>query len=247
MKLSNNKVIITGGGSGIGLTMAKSFLKEGSKVIITGRNEEKLKKACAENAGLEYFVCDIVNDEQIKALVKKCEAEGEINVLVNNAGVFTEMNYRDDSLTLDEQLKEIDIDFAGPIKMTHYFLPMLKKQKEAALVNVSSGLAFVPLTLTPIYCATKAGLHSWSRSLRFQLSKSTVKVFELLPPLTDTDLISEEFKKFNPISTDKLIEGFMKDFSANNYEIKVGQSKQLKMMSRLAPSFIFKKLNETFS
>ncbi|MFT4601370.1 MAG: putative oxidoreductase [Arenicella sp.] len=246
MNLSNNKVLITGGGSGIGLEMAKRFLAAKSEVTVTGRSEAKLKAACDANPGMNYAVCDITNDDHLKALASDIEAKGGVNVLVNCAGIFNEVNYRDESASLEEQMQEVDIDFAGPIRTTHHFLPILKKQKNAALVNVSSGLAFVPISVAPVYCATKAGIHSWTRSLRNQI-ESQVKVFELMPPLTKTPMIKDEWDKFKPIPVAALVDGFAKGFEKNKYEICVGQSKQLRMMSKRAPKFIFKALNKSFS
>ena len=246
MKLSKNKVLITGGGSGIGLEMAKRFLAHKSEVTITGRNETRLKNACEANPGLNYTVCDVTNSEQIDALVSSLETKGGINVLVNCAGIFNETNYRDGSATLEEQMKEVEIDFSGPIRVAHHFLPMLKKQSNSALVNVSSGLAFVPLSVAPVYCATKAGIHSWTQSLRYQIGNE-VKIFELMPPLTKTPMIKAEWDKFKPLSVSKLIDGFEAGFKKDKLEIVVGQSKSLRMMSKKAPKFIFKQLNKSFS
>lgn len=246
MNLSSNKVLITGGGSGIGLEMAKLFLSKGSDVIITGRNEAKLQKACESNPGLAYHVSDVTQQGDIDSLLARIKSEGGINILVNNAGVFNEVSYLDDSASVEGQLKEIDINLNGPIRMVNSFLPVLEGSKNPAIINVSSGLAFVPISVAPVYCATKAALHSWTQSLRFQMEKKSVKVFELMPPLVATEM-TEQYKKFNPISTEKLMAGFEKDFSKDRLEITVGQSNGLKKMSRYAPKFIFKQLNKTFS
>jgi len=108
---------------------------------------------------------------------------------VNNAGVFEQFDYSKSNQSFEMQEREIDIDFTGPIRMVHHFLPMMKSRKESAIVNVSSGLAFVPLTLAPIYSASKAGLHAWTRSFRYQMANTSVKVFELMPPLVDTEMV----------------------------------------------------------
>lgn len=255
MNLSGNTILITGGGSGIGLSIAQALAKHKNKIIITGRNEEKLKKACATNKNFHYIVCDVSNNEQIEAAVAKCGTEhGGINVLINNAGIFNLMNYNggDPMPSIEHQLQEVDIDFNGPIRMVHYFLPQLRAQKKtSAIVNVSSGLAFVPLSSAPIYCATKAGIHSWTRSLRFQLAKTNVKVFELCPPLVDTPMVDDfkgpQFKDFKMMQPDALANAFVKGFQKDNYEIAAGQAKQLRFMGRWASNFIFKAINKAFN
>ena len=243
MQASEKTVLITGGGSGIGLHLGQEFLKNGAKVIACGRTMAKLEEARAQNPSLEIAECDITNEAQIKALLEHCDSKfGGIDILINNAGIFQVFNVIEDNTSLKHQLNEVDIDFNGAVRMVHYFLPSLLKRSEAAIVNVSSGLAFVPLSMSPIYSATKAAMHAWSRALRHQLTKTNVKVFELLPPVIDTDLVSD-LKDFPKMPPDKLATAFLKGFKANKLEITAGQSKQLKMMSHIAPNFIFKMIN----
>lgn len=247
MQTSGNTVLITGGGSGIGLSLTKAFLNQGNKVIICGRTLEKLEKVKADYPGLEIIQCDVQDDEQIKAMLEKCNSEyGGIDVLVNNAGVFESFSYTGEPFPIEKQMREINIDFSAPIRMVHYFLPDLMKKSNPAIVNVSSGLGFVPLAGAPIYCATKAGIHSWTRSLRWQLKSTNVKVFELMPPLVDTPMVSE-FKNFPMMDPEVLVAKFMKGFARDKYTITPGQASQLKMMSRFAPKFIFKALNKQFT
>ncbi len=244
MTPSNKTVLITGGGSGIGLALAQAFLQHNNTVIITGRNLSKLEKAKAENPGLNFIQNDVTDSAQIKALVEKTQQEfGGIDVLVNNAGVLHTFDIADESFPFDKQLQEIDIDFTGPIRMVHHFLPMLKQRPEAAIVNVSSGLAFVPLTMAPVYSATKAGVHAWTQSIRLQLANTSIKVIELMPPVVDTDMVSE-FEDFPKISPQKLASDFWKGYVNNKAEITPGQSSQLKLMRRLAPGFIFGQINK---
>ncbi len=244
MQTKEKKVLITGGGSGIGLALAKSFLNAGSKVIVCGRNLEKLEKVKQELSSIEIIQCDVTSDEQIKALLHKCKEDFDgIDILINNAGIFHIFDYKNGDLDIDQQVKEIDINLNGPIKMLHYFLPSLLEHKEAAIVNVSSGLAFVPLTAAPVYCATKAAIHSWTRSIRWQLKDTGIKVFELMAPLVDTEMV-QELKEFPKMQVDVLANKFMMGFLNDKFEITPGQATQLKMLSRWTPGFIFKQLNK---
>lgn len=244
MKSSGKTVLITGGGSGIGLALAKKFLENGNTPIITGRNLAKLEKAKADHPGLHIAQGDVTDVASIKALVKKTNTEfGGIDVLVNNAGVFHAFDIKDESYPFEKQEQEIDIDFTGPIRMLHYFLPQLKQKPEAAVINVSSGLAFIPLTMAPVYSATKAGIHAWTQALRKQLEPTNIKVIELMPPVVDTDMVAD-LKDFPKLSPEKLAQAFWKGYTQDQAEITPGQSSQLKLMRRLAPGFIFNAINK---
>lgn len=247
MEINNKTVFITGGGSGIGLAIAQKFLLEGARVIICGRNEEKLAHAKKETPELHTEVCDVTNDEQIIGLMKKLQSDyGGVDILINNAGVFESIDYGAGSPSMSVQEKEIEIDFVGPIRMVNHFLPMLKAKKDAAIINVSSGLAFVPLASAPVYCATKAGLHAWTLSLRHQLRKTSVKIFELMPPLVKTEMVAD-FEGQQMMDPKILANACYKGVKNNDFEITPGQSSQLKMMSRLAPRFIFNAVNKQYA
>ncbi len=234
-------MLVTGGDSGIGFQLALAFVQNGSTVLITGRSESKLQTACQKLGKAEYRVCDVTDQRQIKTLA---EEHGKIiNVLVNNAGILQETDYSEGGASLEQQLGEIDIDFSGPVRMAHFFLPFLLKHPSAAIVNVGYVLAFVPLALTPIYCATKAAMHSWSRSLRYQLKNSSVKVFELIRPLVRTEIV-EDYQEFPMMEPEQLVTKFMAAFSKNKHEITPGQASQMKLMSRIAPGFILNALNK---
>ena len=174
MNLSGNTILITGGSSGIGLEMAKRFLAEKNKVIITGRNMEKLQKA-KELLGDDVTVIqsDVSDFDSIKKLYDQVSKDfPDLNVLINNAGVMFTINVQDHSFSAEELTKEVDINLKGTIWMNDIFLPLLKKNKNSATVTVSSGLAFVPLPISPVYCSTKAALHSYTASLRVQLKNT---------------------------------------------------------------------------
>jgi uncharacterized oxidoreductase len=153
----------------------------------------------------------------------------------------------DTSFDLENINQEIEINLSGPIRMVNQFLPHLKTKKEAAILNVSSGLAFVPFPISPVYSATKAGIHFYTESLRIQLKKTNVKVFELAPPLTNTDLqnafTAEDMKGTTAMDTAKMVEIAIKGLSNDIYEIRPGQSNMLKIMSRVAPQFILNQMS----
>ena len=246
MKLDQKTALVTGGGSGIGLAISKALLDEGVHVIICGRNKSKLEKAKQQNPKLEIEECDVTNTDQIKNLVKALqEKHGGIDILINNAGLFENIDYTKEIDSFANQEYEIDVDFTSPLRMVHYFLPMLKDRKESAVVNVTSGLAYVPLTLAPIYCASKAALHAWTRSFRYQMANSNIKVFELMPPLVETEMVAD-FKGQKMMQPDKLAKDFIKGILSDTFEMTPEQASQLRMMSRLAPNFIFKMLNKQF-
>lgn len=249
MKQSGNTLLITGGSSGIGYELAKAFLARNNRVIITGRNPEKLAKAKQSLGDVTVIQNDVSDPDSIQALYQQVAQDfPELNVLINNAGVMLTINLQDHKLTADELTKELDINVKGTIWMNDVFLPLLKKNKEAATVSVSSGLAFVPLPISPVYCAAKAAVHSYTQSLRVQLSNTSVKVFELAPPATETELLAgfdaADMEGTSMMSTQDLAAAFLKGFFQDKYEICPGQASQLKFMSRFFPKFILKQLSK---
>lgn len=248
MKVSKNTILITGGTSGIGFELVKQLLALDNTVLITGRDQAKLDKTKKQFPKVHTFQSDVSDPKAISALYDKVTKEfPELNILINNAGVMREINIHEATGDLVELTKEIDINVNGPIRMVAKFLPHLKKKQAAAIVNVSSGLAFTPLPSAPIYCATKAAIHSFSLSLRVQLKKTNVKVFELAPPATETELLAtfkaEDRKGIAVMQVDKMVEVAIKGMMADTFEIRPGQSNQLKFMSRVAPGFILKQMS----
>jgi uncharacterized oxidoreductase len=169
--------------------------------------------------------------------------------LINNAGIMREINVHDKAGSLEDITREIEINLSGPIRMVKQFLPHLKTKSEAAIMNVSSGLAFVPLPISPVYCATKAGLHSFTESLRVQLKSTKVKVFELAPPATQTALLGdfnpEDMKGVSIMKVEDMVKVAVKGMQTDRFEIRPGQANQLKMMSRVAPGFILKQMSRS--
>ncbi len=249
MNLNGNTILITGGSSGIGFEMAKAFLAAKNKVIITGRNKAKLEKAKQQLGDVKTIQSDVSKPDSIRELYEQVAKEfPALNILINNAGVMSTINLQDHNLSAEELTKEFDINVKGTIWMNDAFLPLLKKNKTAATVTVSSGLAFVPLPITPVYCATKAALHSYTLSLRAQYKNTAVKVFELAPPATETELLAgfndDDMEGVSAMPVQALVDSFLKGFSKDKYEICPGQASQLKFMSRFFPSFILKQLSK---
>ncbi len=248
MKLSDNTILITGGTSGIGLELTKRLLERNNTVIVTGRDAKKLDGVKKEFPKLNTLVSDVGRPQEIEKLAERIGKEfPKLNFLINNAGVMNEINLHNPT-SLDALTREVEINLMGPIRMVQAFLPMLKKQSTAAILNVTSGLAFVPLPTSPIYCATKAGLHSYTLSLRVQLKKTAVKVFELAPPATQTPLLGdfnpEDMKNVSIMPVEAMVAAALKGMESDCLEICPGQAKQLRLMSRIAPGFILTQMSK---
>jgi uncharacterized oxidoreductase len=249
MKLSGNTVLITGGSTGIGLELSKRLIERGNTVIITGRDPAKLDAAKRALPTIVAYQSDAGDPKAIVTLYDKVtDAFPALNILINNAGIMRVIDFNQTGRDLEDLTREIAINFVGPVQMVQQFLPQLKKQTHAAIVNVSSGLAFVPLPVSPIYCATKAALHSFTQSLRVQLKKTNVQVFELAPPATETPLMGGDFAgvdlaSANLMSVETLVTQALRGFEKDRLEIRPGQSNGLKLLSRIAPEFALRQLS----
>ena len=194
MNTTGNTIFITGGGSGIGRGLAEAFHKLGNKVIIGGRRESVLAATTAANSGMELIVFDAASPESITAgAAELTQRFPALNVVINNAGVQWQHNFATQA-TLDEAgvAAEIDTNILGVMRVGAAFLPHLKQQPAATIVNLTSGLAFTPMAAYPVYCATKAFVHSFTMSLRHQLRETSVRVIELAPPWVATDLAAAQ-------------------------------------------------------
>jgi len=189
MQLSGNTILVTGGGSGIGRGLAESLHQLGNQIIISGRRPDVLNDATKANPGIASLTLDVNDPEAIRTFAARVTTEyPSLNVLINNAGIMRSENLRDLPSSLADSEDIITTNLLGPIRLTAALLPHLKKQKHAAIINVTSGLGFVPLPVTPTYSATKAALHSYTLSLRVQLAGTPVEVIEIIPPAVATDL-----------------------------------------------------------
>ncbi|MFL0505790.1 SDR family oxidoreductase [Ureibacillus sp. 179-F W5.1 NHS] len=189
MNLSGNTILITGGASGIGLAFAENFMKAGNKVIIVGRRERKLAEAKEKFPELHTRVCDVsVEEERIQLIDWVTENFPDLNMLVNNAGIQQRVNLLNDKKEWSYYQNEIAINVEAPIHLSMLLIPHFLKQKQATILNVTSGLAIQPGVWVPIYSATKAAMHSFTVTLRQQLENTNVEVIEVLPPAVNTDL-----------------------------------------------------------
>jgi uncharacterized oxidoreductase len=232
MKMQSNTIFITGGTSGIGRGLAEAFHKLGNQVIIAGRRENRLHSICAANPGMRHFVLDVMDLSSIKSTARKVIQEFPgLNCVFNNSGVQIRHDFAagkpiDDTLLVEE----IHTNLLGLVRISAEFLPHLKGQKDAALLNVSSGLAFVPLAVYPVYCATKAAVHSFSLSLRHQLKGSTVKLIELIPPYVATELggiAKVPTGALQPMSLELFIAETMNELAGDADEIAIAGAKNL--------------------
>ena len=249
MNMTHNTILITGGTSGIGYELARQ-LCESNTVIITGRNQAKLDQAKANLKNVHTFQCDVADPQEIINLYEAVTSQfPALNIVMNNAGIMKKIDLQQeiDLLTLTQ---EIDTNVNGVIRMCTQFLPHLKKQKTAAIINVSSALAFAPIVSTPVYCATKAALHSYTQSLRIQLRNTNVKIFELAPPAIETPLINEfdasEQESMGLMNVTKLVKIAIEGIKRDKKEIRPGQSNLLKMVSRISPNLALNILNKAY-
>jgi uncharacterized oxidoreductase len=188
MNMTGNTILITGGGSGIGRALAEAFHAKGNQVIIAGRRKELLQEVTAANPGMKSAVLDIENADSIQSFAEALQRDfPALNVVIQNAGIMKSESLQDG--TLESAEATLAINLLGPIRLNAALLPFLMAQPQATIVTVSSGLAFVPLAVTPTYCATKAAIHSYTQSLRYQLRDTSVQVIELIPPYVQTELM----------------------------------------------------------
>jgi uncharacterized oxidoreductase len=231
MKTTENIVLITGGTSGIGLALAKKFLDEGNEVIVTGTNAGKAEDVKKQLPNITIKLTDIRDRVALDRLIVKYP---NVNVLINNVGIQYNYEFADSTILSAQIDDELDINLITPLYLTKQFLPQLLQKKSAAIINVSSGLAIVPKQSAAIYCASKAALHSFSRSLRWQLEETSVKVFEIIPPIVDTPMTAGRGK--GKISPEVLVAEFWTNFARDRYEMQIGKTKLLVILDRIMPT-----------
>lgn len=232
MNVTGNTILITGGTSGIGYGFAEEFLRLGNKVIICGRREERLNEIHQKHPEIVTRFCDLSDDLQRMELGEwVLQNFPDLNMLINNAGIqlLADLTH---PVNMERIRSEVDINLIAPVHLASIFASRLSTRKDAAIVNISSGLAFSPLAFMPVYCATKAAIHSISMSLRHQLRNTSVKVFEIAPPAVDTELgsdrRSDKTQSHGGIPVQEFLEEAMHALRNDIYEFAVGQANNMR-------------------
>jgi uncharacterized oxidoreductase len=220
MELTGNTILITGGGSGIGLGLAEAFHKLGNEVIVAGRRQDVLDQVVSANPGIKALLLDVADPASIaSALQTLTTGYPLLNVLINNAGIMRMEDLQMGKVADAEAI--VAANLLGPIRLTAALLPNLIERPSATVINVSSGLAFVPLAMTPTYCATKAAIHSYTQSLRYQLKATPIGVLEIVPPWVATELMGKVPDDPRAMPLDKFIAETMQILATNADEICV--------------------------
>jgi uncharacterized oxidoreductase len=243
MKLTDRTILITGGSAGIGLAFALKFLDLGNEVIVTGRRQAVLDQVKANYPKLHTIQSDVADPKQIAGLAARVKANfPKVDVLMNNAGIMLHKNLKVPAVDIAGLMAEMNVNVGGVIGTISAFIDILRANK-GTVINTSSALAFVPLPSAPIYSATKAAIHSYTQSLRFQLEETGVEVIELMPPGVKTDMTAGLAEGgVSVITTDELVKQSFAALKSGALEIRPGQSKQLAFLRRLAPDFINRQL-----
>jgi len=249
MKTKGNTILITGGATGIGFSLAEAFVTADNEVIICGRRENRLKEAKNRLPRIHTRVCDLSKEKDRKSLFEWASSNfSSTNILINNAGIQRMIDFKSGAHDLLDGEDEIEINLKASVHLSAYFVPLLLKHKEAAIINVSSGLAFIPLAVAPVYCATKAAIHSFSLSLRHQLRDTPIKVFEVIPPMVDTKLDKgargERGQEDRGIPPAEVAKATIKALKNNEYEVAVGMAQNLRSGARSNPEQTFQNMNQ---
>lgn len=244
MKTTNNTVLISGGSAGIGLEIAKLLSEKGNKVIITGRNEARLQQAASQLKSVSTIVSDVSNAEDVENLVSQIKSEfPDLNMVINNAGRALVYDITEENVNAFEKAEdEMLTNYLSIIRLNEKLLPVLKTNDNPTIVNVSSVVAFVPGALAT-YSASKAALHSYTRYLRLALKNANVKVFELMPPLVDTEFSAPIGGK-NGIPASFVAEQFIAGLEEDNYEIRVGQTEDIYRLYLSSPEDALLAMNQ---
>jgi uncharacterized oxidoreductase len=243
MNLRGNTILITGGTSGFGFEFASKLIALGNTVIITGRNLEKLREVKQTLAQVHTIQSDVSKAEDILSLYNQVTQQfPHLNIIINNAGEMRKISLNQEH-DLNDITREIEINLMGPIRMVQQFLPHLKKQKNAVVMNVTSAIALMTFPLSPIYSASKSGLRSYTQALRVQLKETGIKVIELVAPGSATPL-NDKFKNEDGFTTtgflapEKVIDAAIKGIQNDKEEVYPGISKLIRILVRIAPKFL---------
>ena len=239
MLTNNNVILITGGTSGIGLELVRQFYELENKLIVASSNQVNLIQLKDRFPKIEIIVCDLGDSLSVQNLIEKCLTEHmEINIVINNAGIQNNYIWTVEKDGQNKIENEIRINLISPMQITYGLLPLLTSKQKSSIINVSSALAFAPKKSAPIYCATKAAIHNGTKALRYQLESTSVKVFEIIPPLVETAMTEGRGK--GKILPKQLVNEFIFDFKNDKFESSIGKTKLLRFIQRISPKFIDK-------
>lgn len=235
MRLSANTILITGGASGIGLAFAERLAALNNRVLICGRHRDKLDAVVRRHPNIAAFPCDLTSRPEAGRLVDTIKRDyPALNMLINNAGIQMNYSFADGGDHGDRIDAEMDANFTAHARLTSALLPLLMKQPQAAIVNVSSALSLVPKQSAPIYCASKAAMHIFTEALRYQLEATVVQVFEVVPALVDTAMTAGRGRgKMSPVA---LVDEALRGIERDRLYIKIGKTKTLFALHRLVPA-----------
>ncbi len=237
MKLHDNTILVTGGASGIGLALTRAFHARGNRVIVCGRREENLEALRRELPDVSAYACDLSDPASTQALADSVLVEHPgINVLVNNAGVQFQGAWTDGTDLAPRIREEVTVNLVAPMLLTAALLPALARQPGAAVINLTSALALAPKKSAPVYCATKAGMRSFTRAIRYQLDGTGVAVHEVVPPLVDTAMTQGRGK--GKISPEAFAREMLAGLEAGREEILVDRTRILHALHRVSPGTV---------
>lgn len=253
MNISGNTILITGGATGIGFALAEAFVKNNNEVIVCARTDKNLQLAQQKIPQLHIKICDLSKEEEIASLYKWTTTKfPAVNILVNNAGIQRMIDFKkgmediQNYRTLDGE-DELSINLKAYLYTAAYFTPYLMQKKHAAIINVGSGLGFIPMSIVPIYCATKAAVHSFSLSLRHQLRTTSVKVFEIIPPTVDTNLDkgarAQRRQHDRGIAASEVAKAALDGIEKDNVEIAIGMAQNIQKGALTNFDQIFQRMN----
>ena len=237
MKLEGNKIIITGATRGIGLALLDRFYSLNNQIIAVARNEGALIDLTKKYENIVTIQCDLSDEKAVSQLIKEITRNHkDANTLINNAGIqvnFYDFKFGEESEYLTKIKDEIQINYTTPVELAYRLIPVLIKNRNASVINVSSTLAFVPKKSAPVYCGTKAGIHLFSKALRYQYENSNLKIFEIIPPLVDTDMTKGRGK--DKVTPTQLVDQFIQAYSKDKFEVNIGKAGLLRFIQRILP------------
>lgn len=243
MNLTGNTILITGGSSGIGLELSKQLLKTNNKVIICGRSQEKLDAAKKQHPEIITYQCDLSDEQQILEFTAKVKSNHpDLNVLINNAALVHNTNFVGTENIVQMAELETQTNFLAPIRLIHQLYDVISKNKHPHIINITTGLIYVPRAMYPFYNATKAALHSFTQVLRWQNKDKNLKITEVMFPAVDTPWHGGNPPKI-AIPAEKAVTEMLKGLQKGSPEIRVGGANLLYRVSRIAPGFAMKKVN----